>query len=155
MPLQFSVTEHFNLPVETVFNGLTDLDAAQHWMKGFVSIEKIKGTKVETGAVWRETRKMYGKKATEEFEVTSVTPNKEIKLRVDGTKGTTGKGEFLFQYILEENNNGTQVTLNGEIKGLKGIAAFFGKLFIGGFKKACVRDLQALNSYLATANKIR
>jgi carbon monoxide dehydrogenase subunit G len=150
MPLQFSVTEQFNMPVEKVFNGLTDLDAAQHWMKGFDAIEKIKGTRVETGAVWRETRKMYGKKATEEFEVLSVIPNKEIQLRVDGTKGTTGKGEFLFQYNLEEKNNGTQVTLNGEIKGLKGIAAFFGKLFIGGFKKACVKDLQALNTYLST-----
>ena len=110
MSIQFSDLIHFNLPKEKVFNGLTDLDAAKHWMKGFLGIEMIKGTKIEPGAVFRETRKMYGRKATEEFEVVSVVPHNEIKLRVDGTKGTSGKGEFLFHYKLEDNNGGTNVT---------------------------------------------
>jgi carbon monoxide dehydrogenase subunit G len=148
MPIQFSDTTHFDLPKEKVFDGLTDLDAAKYWMKGFVGIEMIKGTKIEPGAVVRETRKMYGKKATEEFEVVSVVPFNDIKLRVDGTKGTMGKGEFLFHYQLEEKDRGTDVTFNGEINGLKGFAAFFGKLFAGSFKKACVKDMQSLKNYL-------
>lgn len=148
MPTQFSATEYFNLPAEKVFAGLTDLDAAQHWMKGFMGIEKIKGTKVEPGAVWRESRKMFGRKATEEFEVVSVIPDKEIRLRIDGSKGSSGKGEFLFHYILNSKDAGTNVTLNGEVKGLKGISAFFFKLFAGSFKKACVKDLQSLHHYL-------
>jgi uncharacterized protein YndB with AHSA1/START domain len=148
MAIRFSATEHFNSSKEKIFDGLTDLDAAKDWMKGFVSIEKIKGSKIEPGSVWRETRKMFGKQATEEFEVTSVVPNKEIKLRVDGKKGTSKKGEYLFHYILQEKDGGTDVILNGEIAGLKGIAAFFGKLFVGMFKKACVKDLQSLRIYL-------
>jgi hypothetical protein len=121
-------------------------------MKGFVGIEMIKGTKIETGAIFRETRKMFGKKATEEFEVVSVVPNSEINLRVDGTKGTSGKGEYVFQYRLDENGGGTDVTMRGEINGLKGFAAFMGKLFAGHFKKACVKDLQSLKNYLESQN---
>lgn len=148
MPIQFSTTQYFNAPVERVFNGLTDLDDAKNWMRGLVKIEKIKGDRVEPGAVWRETRKMFGKDATEEFEVVSVIPRKEIKLRVDGTKGTSKKGEYLFHYVVQEKNGGTDVTMHGEIAGLKGIAAILGKLFAGMFKKACMKDLLALKAHL-------
>ncbi len=150
MQIQFSVREHFSLPVTKVFEGLTDLDACQHWMKGFVAIEKVKGTKVEPGAVWRESRKMFGKTATEEFEVLSVVPNKEIQLRVDGTKGTMKKGEFIFHYLLEEKNGSTEVTMNGKVNGLNGMSSFFFKLFAGSFKKSCAGDLQSLNAYLVS-----
>jgi uncharacterized protein YndB with AHSA1/START domain len=152
MAIQFSATEHFPLPKEKVFEGLTNLDEAKNWMRGFIRIEKLKGDKVEPGAVWRETRKMFGKEATEEFEVTTVIPGREINLRIDGTKGTMKKGEFLFQYLLTENNGGTNVTLNGQVLGLKGISAFFFKLFAGSFKKACVKDMVALRNYLAGKN---
>lgn len=148
MSIKFSATQHFSVPKEKVFDGLTNLDGAQDWMKGFVSIEKIKGERIETGSVFRETRKMFGKSATEEFEATHVVPGKEINLRVDGAKGSSKKGEYLFQYLLEDKNGGTDVVMNGEIAGLKGISAFFGKLFVGMFKKACLKDLQALKNHL-------
>ncbi|HET9431010.1 MAG TPA: SRPBCC family protein [Chitinophagaceae bacterium] len=154
MPLQFTASEYFDLPKEKVFEGLTDLDAAKHWMSGYINIEKLKGTRIEPGAEWRETRKMFGRSASEVFEVVSVIPGREIKLRVDGSKGTSKKGEYLFQYLLEEKNGGTDVTLNGEIGGVRGFAAFMGKLFIGSFKKACLKDLRALKAYLE-AQKIQ
>ena len=148
MPISFSTTEHFPLSREQVFEGLTNLNNAHKWMNGFIRIEPIKGTRIEPGAVWRETRKLYGREATEEFEVTAIIPNREINLRVDGSKGTSKKGIFIFQYILNDNNNGTDVTLNGEVQGLKGITALVFKLFSGSFKKACVKDLVNLRTYL-------
>ena len=154
MPLQFTVTEYFDLPKEKVFEGLTDLDAAKHWMSGYMTIEKLKGNRIEPGAEWRETRKMFGRPASEVFEVVSVIPGHEIKLRVDGTKGSSRRGEYLFRYLLEEKNKGTDVTLNGEIRGIKGFAAFMGKLFVSGFKKACLKDLRCLKAYLE-AQKIQ
>ena len=152
MAIKFTLNEHFNVPKKRVFDALTDLDGAQQWMQGFVGIEKIKGNRIENGAVWREKRKMFGKEAVEEFEVIDVKPNDEIRLRVDGTKGTSKRGEYLFQYFLTEQNAGTNVTLNGEIGELKGIAAFFGKLFAGMFRKACLKDLRALKAYLERSN---
>jgi hypothetical protein len=38
---------------------------------------------------------MYGKQAPEQFEVTRVVAPRALGLRVDGTKGTSGKGEYL------------------------------------------------------------
>jgi hypothetical protein len=48
MSIQFSDTIHFNLPKEKVFEGLTDLNAAKNWMKGFVDIERM-------GCIFRKT----------------------------------------------------------------------------------------------------
>jgi hypothetical protein len=148
MAIKFTVNEYFNVQKQKVYDGLTDLDGARQWMQGFIGIEKIKGDRIENGAVWREKRKMFGKEAVEEFEVVAAKPTDEIRLRVDGTKGTSKSGEYRFQYLLTEQNGGTNVTLNGEITGLKGVAAFLGKMFAGFFKKACLKDLRALKAHL-------
>lgn len=91
---------------------------------------------------------MFGKEASEHFEVIELHEPDKIVLRVDGTKGTTGKGEYLFTYRITPTNNHSEVTLQGEIKGLTGFTKLFGKLIAGTFKKACAKDLDALKSYL-------
>lgn len=149
MPVKFSGTQHIAAPREKVFTTLTNLDSPRQWMKGFVKVEILKGhNQVETGSVWRATRKMFGKDSTEEFEATLVKPSSEIRMQIDGTKGTSGKGMYYFQYILEDKNGGTDVTMQGEIAGLKGFAAFMLKLFMSFFKKALMKDLKTLKAYL-------
>ncbi len=148
MPVQFTITVPFNVTPEKVYDGLTNLGEAHHWMKGYISIEMIKGNKIETGAVFRETRKFFGKPATEEFEVVSAIPNKEIKFRIDGTKGSSKKGEYLFHYALQPNNGGTDLTVDGQIRGLKGFSALMAKLFAGMFKKSHIKELNALRAFL-------
>jgi uncharacterized protein YndB with AHSA1/START domain len=148
MPITFSVTEHFNAPNDKIFDALTDYDGTRHWMKGFVRIEKVKNDKVETGSVWRATRKLFGREATEEFEALKVIPGKELIMRIDGTKGSSGKGEYIFQYLFEPKNSGTDVTMTGEIKGLKGFQYFIANVFKGMMKKSCAKDLHDLRAYL-------
>lgn len=103
---------------------------------------------MQVGSQWKETRKMFGKQATEYFEVIGIKELEKIELRCDGTKGTMGKGEYLFTYILDSSNAHTEITLFGEIKGLKGLSKWFGKMMAGSFKKGCVKDLDALKNYL-------
>lgn len=55
---------------------------------------------MQVGSQWKETRKMYGKQASEHFEVVSIEEPNKIILRCDGTKGTTGKGEFIITDVL-------------------------------------------------------
>ncbi|WP_277587163.1 hypothetical protein [Psychrobacillus antarcticus] len=86
--------------------------------------------------------------ATEHFEVAELNESDKIVLRCDGTKGTTGKGEYIFTYLVTSSNNLTEITLTGEIKGLTGITKFFGKMMVGIFKKASAKDLDALIAYL-------
>ena len=95
----------------------------------------------------RKHEKCLEKEATEHFEVIELYEPDKIVLRCDGTKGTTGKGEFVFTYILSSSDNDTEVTLNGEINGLTGLSKIFGKMMIGVIQKSmcerygCVKNL--------------
>jgi carbon monoxide dehydrogenase subunit G len=91
---------------------------------------------------------MFGKEATEEFEVTGFEPPGRIGLRVDGSKGASGKGEFLFQYRLTPNGSGTKVHMDGEIRMPGWFSSLMGKLMVGAFRKACDRDMGALKMWL-------
>ncbi|WP_299095292.1 SRPBCC family protein [uncultured Metabacillus sp.] len=148
MSIQFEVKRSIKVSKQMAYNGLLDLDSAKQWMQGLVGIKRLDEGPLQVGSQWLETRRMFGHEATEHFEVVELNEQDKIVLRCDGTKGTTGKGEFLFTYILASTNDSTEVTLNGEINGLTGLAKFFGKMMAGTFKKACAKDLDALKSYL-------
>lgn len=148
MSIQFEVKRTVQVPKQKAYEGLLDLDAAQHWMQGLVGINRLDEGPLQVGSQWKETRKMFGKEATEHFEVAELSEPDKIVLRCDGTKGTTGKGEFVFTYLLSSSGDQTDITLHGEINGLTGIAKFFGKLMAGTFKKACAKDMDALINHL-------
>ena len=148
MSIHFEVKRTAKVSTQTAYSGLLDLDAAINWMQGLVRIERLDEGPMQAGSQWKETRKMFGKEASEHFEVVELKEPEKIVLRCDGTKGTTGKGEFVFTYIVATVDDQTVITLNGEIKGLTGITKLFGKMMAGTFKKACAKDLDGLISYL-------
>ncbi|MBD8070658.1 SRPBCC family protein [Bacillus sp. PS06] len=148
MSIRFEVKRNLNVPKEEAYKALLDLDSARQWMQGFVGIERLDQGPMQEGSQWKETRRMFGKEATEQFEVVELNEPEKIVLRCDGTKGTTGKGEFVFTYSLASTNHHTEVTLNGEINGLTGLTKLFGKMMAGSFKKACAKDLDSLKEYL-------
>jgi catechol 2,3-dioxygenase-like lactoylglutathione lyase family enzyme len=110
--------EHVSAGPEHVFAIATDLDRARDWMNGFVGIEVVGNGPFGLRARWAETRRMFGKNATEDFEVMEFEPPSKISLYVDGSKGSSKKGEYFFTYVIEENT------------------AVLAKLFGGFFKRA-------------------
>ena len=105
------------------------------------------------GTEWKETRKMFGKAASEVFEVTAYDPPARLSLRVDGAKGSTGKGEFLFDYELHSDQGGTLMQMTGEINIPGFMAKVMGKLFFGFMKKAIDKDHEALKDYVEKGAK--
>lgn len=148
MSIHFEVKRTIDAPIEETYKGLLDLDAAKNWMQGLVRIERLDAGSMRVGSEWKETRKMYGKEASEHFEVVEMNEPNKIVLRCDGTKGTTGKGEYVFAYTIVPAGSQSEVTLNGEINGLTGVLKLFGKMMAGTFKKACAKDLDSLKHYL-------
>lgn len=148
MSLQFEVKEIFPVPQEKAFDALLDLDAAKHWMEGLVGMERLDEGPMKLGSEWKETRKMYGTVASEYFEVVELERPNKIVLHVDGTKGTTGKGFYIYTYTLRSIDEGTEVTLQGEISGLTGLAKVLGKLMKNTFAKAAAKELVNLKNYL-------
>ena len=149
MSITFRVTRELAASPHEVFRTMTNLDDAGKWMPGFVGIQRL-GTPGElaVGSRWRETRRMFGKEASEEFEVVELSPPTKLRLRVDGSRGASGTGEYLFTYTLVPTVLGTLVTLDGEIRGLAGVMGVMGRVFSGVYKRACARDLDALGFYL-------
>lgn len=148
MSIHFQVKKSVNATKQDVYRGLLDLDSARLWMQGLVRIERLDNGQMHVGSHWKETRKMFGTESTEHFEVVELQEPDKIVLLCDGTKGTTGKGQFVFTYILSSSGDYTEITLNGEIRGLTGFAKLFGKIMAGTFKKACEKDLNALIGYM-------
>ncbi|WP_437836558.1 SRPBCC family protein [Sorangium sp. So ce1153] len=148
MPLRFTIEEQIDASPEEVFRLATDIDAFGDWMPNFVRAEKLTDGVVGKGAMWRETRKMFGKESTEQFEVTAAEPGKSLDLFIDGQKGTTGRGEYRFRYVFEPAGDGTLLKMDGEIAGMGWFMETLGRLFIGSFKKAVHGDLKALKSHL-------
>lgn len=111
-------------------------------------MERLDDGPMKVGSEWRETRKMYGKEATEYFKVVELERPNKIVLHVDGAKGSTGKGQYLYTYILRSTGDGTEVTLQGEISGLTGLTKLFGKMMKNIFAKATARELETLKNYL-------
>jgi len=148
LSIHFVANRTIKVPIDRAYKGLLEIDSAKHWMQGIVDMKRLDEGPMRIGSQWIETRKMYGTKASEHFEVMDLDEPNKIVLRCDGTKGTTGKGEFLFTYTLSSLHEGTHITLDGEINGLTGFSKLMGKLIVRTFKKACEKDLLALQQHL-------
>lgn len=57
----------------------------------------------------------------------------------------------MFSYRIEPDGEETTVHLSGEIRGMTGLMAWFGKLLVLPYRKACSKDLKALKGYLERA----
>jgi len=79
--------------------------------------------------------------------VTRWRPASRLEIRGAGMGCMTGRGEYLFTYELMPEHNVTIVELAGEIR-LGGFRDVIGRLFIGSFKKARHRDLEALKTHM-------
>lgn len=151
MSIRFQIDQTLPAPPERVFRELTDLENAGRWMPGFVRFERVGDVQEGAGMRFRETRKMFGKEATEEFEVTAFEPPSRLGLRVDGSRGSSGGGIYDFEYRLSPAaDGGTHVRLDASITGTSRVMAWIGRLFVGMYRKAIEKDLKALAEYLAS-----
>lgn len=152
MSTEFQVTEILPGTPERVFAALTDLEAAAKWMPGYVGIERVGDVRQGVGMRWRETRMMRSKEVTEEFEVTHYHPPTHLALRVDGSKGSSGRGVYEFDYHLAQRVGGTEVRMRGRMDGmLPPMLGWMGPLLAPLIKRMCARDLRALAEHLRQA----
>lgn len=148
MALRFQSEVRIAAGPKRVFAALTGLEEAKHWVQGLAALEQLTDGPLQVGTQWRRTRWAFGGTAVEQFEVTALEPPCRLGLRVDGRKGSSGRGEYLFDYGLEPDEGGTVVQLTGEIR-MSGVAArLLGWLFLDSFQKAMTRDLMVLKSYV-------
>ncbi len=143
-----SSTIEIEAPPDRVFAAMTRPEEIRAWMPGLVALESLTSGETGVGSQWKETRKLMGHHASEVFEVSEYEAPRRLGLRVDGSKGSSRKGEYLFTYDLEPAAGGTRLTMNGEISMPGGwMTRFIGNLFRGMFKKMHEKDLAALKAH--------
>lgn len=148
MAISFTMTEWIDAPPERVYAIATDLPGAGAWMQNLVRVEMLTDGEFRTGTRWREVRKMFGKEAAEEFEVRACEPGRSFTLYVDGSKGASKRGEYLFEHRLEAENGGTRFTMDASMSGMGWLGKILGPIMKGGFKKAIEKDNRALKAYI-------
>ena len=140
-------------PPTAVIAAITDLESWSRWMPGLVRVERLTQGPFDLGTRWRETRKMYGREASEVFQVSEYEPPGRLGLLVDGAQGTTGRGEYRFLYLLEPVPEGaTRVTLEGEIEMPGLVARLLAPLMKGMLRRGCERVLDALATHVESAS---
>jgi len=148
MPLKCEIEVTVAAPPERVWAGLVDIDRMGEWMKGLVRIERLTEGPLGKGSQFRQTRKMYGKEASEVFEVYEFDPPRVLGLYVDGKKGSSGCGEYRFLHTLTPAGAGTRLVLSGEFGGQSGCMAFLGKIMLGAMKRAFRKELVAFGTWV-------
>jgi uncharacterized protein YndB with AHSA1/START domain len=147
MSATFATSVYVEAPPAVVFAALSDIDRWKAWLPDLIAVEKLTAGPFGQGTEWRETRRMFGKEATEHFRVTRYQPPTRVDLLVDGSKGSSKRGEYLFTYELVPDRSGTNVELTGDIR-MPGLWGLFSRMLVKRFKKACHKDLEALKQHL-------
>ncbi len=141
MKEELKVSREVIAPAEQVWSVITDLDRAAERLSGVNALERVSGPAFDVGTRWRETRKMFGKEATEEMEVASVTPGSaytvlaeshgskyESGLRVEASGG--GKSLLTMSFKAEPQSFGAKL-----------MGALLGPLARSATKKVITQDL--------------
>src|SRR5680860_912729 len=71
-------------PASRVWGVMTDLSGWEHSLSGVERVTRLDtGEGFEVGTRWRETRRMFGREATEEMAVTALDPGRSYRVEAD------------------------------------------------------------------------
>ena len=154
MPLSLSLAETIAAPPDTVWAALTDIPGWAQWVPNLVRLDMLDGGRLSDGPFglhtrWCEVRRMFGREASEEYEVIAAEKPTLLSLHVDGCKGATGRGEYRFRYRLEPVAMGTRVHLDTDILGMGWLfKRVIGRLFQHGIRHTLAADLAAFKRHV-------
>lgn len=140
--MEMSLSKQIDAPAEVIFSRICEIEKWPERIKGIAQVEKLTSGQVGVGTRFRETRVMYGCKATEEMEFTAFDPNRGYTLSCSN-HGCLYTSAFRF----EPNRSGTLVTLDFACKPLTIVARLFTPLSLlmkGTLRKCMEQDLEDL-----------
>ncbi len=139
---ELTVSQEVAADPEAVWAIITDLDGFERTISAIEEIERLDGGDgFGVGTRWRETRKMFGRTATEEMEVTSIDDGRSYVTEAD----SHGAHYRTVMSVEPSGSDGSRLstTFGAEPQGLvtKVVAATVGRLFERATRKALEQDL--------------
>ena len=136
------ITKTINASVETVFQTVADIRNFSNAVPDIVDVEFLSESKSGVGTRFKETRKMNGKEAVEELEVTEYVENDHVRIVAD-SHGTVWDSLF----TVKQNGDHTKLTLVMEAKPYKFLPKLMTPIMRYFIKKAVAKDMEAVKGY--------
>ena len=141
------VRRHVAAPVERVWALATDLEGAPRVVRGIESVEVLTPGPFGVETRWRETRRVFGRSATEEMTVTAVEPHRSYRVEASGP-GVTYVSGFAFA---PSADGGTDVTATFGGRPTTTVARVLGALTAPLARRAVAKALAQDLEDIATA----
>lgn len=142
----YVISEQIEAAPEEVYAWLVDVERWPARIPSITKVAKESEGPLAVGAKFAETRVMYGKEASETWEVVELEPPRRLVTRCE-SMGTT----WLATHLVEPSGSGTSLTLQLELTYQSLVAKLFGALMGGTVTKACRADLAAIRDSYAAA----
>ncbi|AWK09032.1 polyketide cyclase/dehydrase [Streptomyces spongiicola] len=128
-------------PVDRVWDALTDVEGSQRVLSGVERVEKLTEGAFGVGTRWRETRRMFGKEATEEMRVTASDPPERFVVEAD-SHGTHYVSEFVLRADGPQTTTVRMAFSGSTPGGVAGVLAkVLGRIGERAVAKAVAKDL--------------
>jgi len=141
-----ALSEHVAAPPAATFTAFADFPNAAGRVPDVLKVEMLTPGGVKRGTRFKETRKMFGKQATETMEVTAYEPYRRYEL-----SATSGGAAFTSEFKFTPEPGGTRVEVTLTTKP----QTFFAKLMFplgwlmkGAMVKCLKRDVAAVKAYV-------
>lgn len=147
--MKTSVDIEIAKPKETVWQTITDIENATDFISSIIDLQVLH--QPEDGLVglkWTETRKMFGKEASETMWITEAVDNEYYCTRAEN-HGAVYKTKLSLNEIAEGKTLLT-MTFGGEAQsfGIKIISAIMGFFLKGSMEKALQKDLEDIKNFV-------
>jgi uncharacterized protein YndB with AHSA1/START domain len=137
--LDLSIQKDIAAPPQRVFAVASDLRGSAGRIRGIVKMEVLTDGPIRVGTRFRETRKMFGREATEEMEVVEMEPPRVLAF------GCQSNGfRYRMQMSFAPKGAGTEMQMRFQAEGL----TFFGRVmgvvikpFAKKMMSGCSKDL--------------
>lgn len=141
---ELSVEKYIEAPQEKVFAAASDFANGADLVGAIQKVEMLTDGPVGVGTRFRETRKMFGKEASEEMEVTAFDPPRSYSL------GCENHGcRFVTEMTFTPSGSGTDVAMHFEATPLTMLAKMMAAAMGPMLKKLadeCGKDLDDLKA---------
>lgn len=124
-------------PREEVFAKAIDLRGLPSFVRGITELEILSDGPVGEGTRFRETRRLHGREASEEMEITEFNPPEHYVVEAEN-HGT----RYISRFQFEPTTEGTRVTVSFHAEPQSWFAKISGPLIMPLMKRTLLRCLE-------------